>query len=125
METVIRAECDTNPIIVYVDTRKKAKRIEQICKVYEVPYWEALDDKKLELSMARVSSQTKGLLCSLPKYGRGSDIRFKTDSFVLIGYLPERLETIKQMTGRSSRKMKSHHSRVMCIHQKLDNNSVR
>ena len=88
MEDVIRGECDTNPIIVYVDTKKKARRIEQICKGNHVTYWEALDDRNLEQSMAMVASQTKGLLCALSKYGRGSDIRFKTDSFILIGYLP-------------------------------------
>ena len=48
MEDVIRGECDTNPIIVYVDTKKKASRIEQICKANKVTYWEALDDKNLE-----------------------------------------------------------------------------
>ena len=88
MENTIRGECDTNPIIVYVETKKKAGRIEQICKANNVPYYEALDDKKLETSMGIVARQTKGVLCALPKYGRGCDIKFKTDSFVLIGYLP-------------------------------------
>ena len=44
MEDVIRGECDTNPMIVYVDTKVKAKRIEQICKANNVLYWEALND---------------------------------------------------------------------------------
>ena len=88
MEDVIRGECDTNPMIVYVDTKVKAKRIEQICKANNVLYWKALNETQLEQSMAVVASQTKGLLCALPKYGRGSNIRFKEDSFVLIGYLP-------------------------------------
>ena len=48
MEDVIRGECDTNPIIVYVDTKKKARHIEQICKRNNVTYWEALDDRNLE-----------------------------------------------------------------------------
>ena len=103
MENAIRGECDTNPIIVYVESKKNAKRIEQICSANNVPYYEALEDKKLENTMAIVERQTKGLLCALPKYGRGCDIKFKTDSFVLIGYLPKRLSTIQQMTGRSSR----------------------
>ena len=88
MENVIRGECDTNPIIVYVETKVKANRIKQICNANKVPYWAALDDKQLEKSLAVVGSQSKGLLCALPQYGRGVDIKFKTDSFVLIGYLP-------------------------------------
>ena len=88
MESVIRGECDDNPIIVYVDTKVKANRIKNICSAYNIPYWAALDDKQLERSLAVVGSQSKGLLCALPKYGRGADIKFKTDSFVLIGYMP-------------------------------------
>ena len=125
MESVIRGEFETNPLIVYVDSKVKANRVKQICNANNVPHWSILDDNQLERTLGIVSGQSKGLICALPKYGRGCDIRFKEDSRVVIGYKPERLETVKQMTGRSSRKMKSHHGILICIDPNLDNDGVK
>ena len=55
-----------------------------------------------------IRRMTTGDVATLPPYGRGVDIRFKTDSVVVIGFLPSRMEQVRQMAGRISRSLGRH-----------------
>ena len=60
----------------------------------------------------------------MKEYGRGADIRFKVDSFVVIGFLPSMYDSVLQMTGRSSRTMGNHRSKLIAIHGNLPSDGV-
>ena len=58
------------------------------------------------------------MVAAVKEYGRGADIRFKVDSFVVIAFLPTMYDNVLQMTGRSSRTMGNHKSKLIAIHEK-------
>ena len=58
-------------------------------------------------------------MATLEKYGRGTDISFQVDSFVLIAYRPPRKDVARQMLGRSSRRMGGHVGKVLFIDKLL------
>ena len=73
--------------------------------------------------MSLIRQQDKGVVATLREYGRGADIRFKVDSLVLIGFLPLMFDSVLQMTGRASRTMGNHRSKLIAIHQTLPSES--
>lgn len=75
--------------------------------------------------MVGIRFQDKGVVATLSRYGRGADIRFKTDSFVIIGFAPKSMDQVVQMTGRSSRKMGTHESMVMAVDGENDEQALR
>ena len=66
----------------------------------------------------------KGVVAALERFGRGTDISFKVDSYVLIGYKPARLDIVRQMAGRSSRSMGRHMSKVICSDKTLTSGCI-
>jgi len=73
----------------------------------------------LEQVMSVIRHNTSGVVITLAQYGRGADIRFKKDSFVIIGYIPVRLDIVSQMIGRSSRTMKIHQGKLIGVDKHL------
>ena len=69
-----------------------------------------IEDHALKTIDADISHKKRGVLVVLYMYGRGSDIRFAVDSLVIIGFTPNRLDQVLQMTGRRSLMLNSHRS---------------
>ena len=54
----------------------------------DVKYRDADNDDSLEQLMDSIRDDETGVVATLGSYGRGMDIRFGKDSFVIIGYIP-------------------------------------
>ena len=87
-------EHDSQPIIVFFDNKKKIKELKSFCKMHELPYFPAETDHQLQNVMSLIRTQERGVVATLGDYGRGADIRFKVDSFVLIGFLPHMYDSV-------------------------------
>lgn len=74
--------------------------------------------------MSVIRQKDKGVVATLGSYGRGVDIRFAVDSLVIIGFIPDRLDNVRQMAGRSSRTLGVHSSRLIAQHTFLTSQSV-
>ena len=55
----------------------------------------------------------RGIVIAGRDFGRGSDIRFSVDSHVIVSFTPISTEELNQLSGRSSRTMKTHHCDVI------------
>ena len=73
-----------------------------------------LEDKQLNALIAMIRNMDRGIIVAMDKYGRGTDLRFVTDSHVIINFKPKTLDRVYQMAGRSSRKMKIHMATLIC-----------
>ena len=131
MERVMRERAATAPVIVFLDTKTKAHRVVKICKTLKITCDLVTTDEEFEKVLSLIRKRTSGVVAAIGKYGRGADIRFATDSYVVIGYLPTNMDQVRQFTGRSSRTMQVHNSLVVCIDkeatprcikERLDNN---
>ena len=74
--------------------------------------------------MNMIRQQDRGVVAAVKEYGRGADIRFKVDSFVVIAFLPTMYDNVLQITGRSSRTMGSHKSKLIAIHDRHLSDSI-
>ena len=119
MEETITREANQRPIIVFVNKKNQVGKLKTLCATLDIPFFSATSDTEMATTLGVIGNLERGLVAALDSYGRGIDIRFKVDSFVLIGFLPERLEAVKQMSGRSSRTMKKHFSKLVCIDKLL------
>ena len=61
-----------------------------------------------------------GVLCMVKKYARGTDLRFLKDSFIIVAYMPRDSTEAKQICGRSSRTMATHHCAFVIYHPTLN-----
>ena len=82
------------------------------------------EDHKLEGVLSLIRGRDKGVVGALEVYGRGADIRFKKDSFVIIGFLPVTKDKMRQMVGRSSRTFGNHKSKLIAVHKTLTSGEV-
>lgn len=114
------AAAETEPVIVFTDIKTKASRIKDITKRLQLPFYQITDDSQVQQVCAVIKSQSRGVLAVLQKYGRGTDIAFKTDCFVVVAFKPASPEVLRQMTGRSSRRMGKHVSKVIVVDPNLD-----
>ena len=88
--------------------------VKGICDAQKIPLFPAAKDKDLIDAITVIRRMTTGDVATLPPYGRGVDIRFKTDSVVVIGFLPSRMEQVRQMAGRISRSLCRDRFLIVC-----------
>lgn len=65
-----------------------------------------MTEAKLLQARSYLKEEEKGLIVMDRKYGRGADVRFKVDSYVLVTFAPKNEIELSQYAGRSSRTMK-------------------
>lgn len=114
----MRSKYKEQPVIVFFETKQMVTKLVKFCKANKLLAFSATDDMQLSQMMGAIRHQEKGVVATLKAYGRGADIRFEKDSFVVIGFTPKRMDEVKQMTGRSSRTMKTHMSKVIVVDPK-------
>ena len=64
--------------MVFVDTRKKVADLKKICLTLKVPYFSPVDVREMSDALSVIKAHERGILVTLPQFGRGVDIRFKT-----------------------------------------------
>ena len=124
MRTTIIEESKARPVIVFLDYANKAHKIQYIAKEIGVPFFKATNDTEILVTLSVIENQSHGIVAVTEAYARGTDIRFSQDSFVLIGFLPERLAVVHQMMGRSSRTMGRHRCKLVCTDKILTSDCV-
>ena len=110
----ITTEAANGPVVVFLDTKKAIKSLKEVASACEIPFYPVTTDVEMSNTLAIVRDKEDGIFATLARYGRGVDVRFKKDSVVIVGYLPERMETLRQMAGRSSRTMGKHRVKLVC-----------
>ena len=78
----------------------------------------------MTIALSVIGTLSRGLIAASDVYGRGIDMRFKIDSFVLISFMPKRLAYVHQMMGRSSRTMGKNYCKLVCVDKILTNDRV-
>ena len=68
-----------------------------------------MTEAKLLQARSFLKEEESGLIVMDRKHGRGADVRFKKDSYVLVTFQPENEVELNQYAGRSSRTMKQHY----------------
>ena len=74
--------------------------------------------------MSTIRHKDRGVVGALDYYGRGADIRFRLDSFVIIGFLPQKYDYVRQMIGRSSRTLGQHFAKLIAYDKKIPSEAV-
>lgn len=103
------------PILIFMPTKTKITEVKKLCEMMDLEYADAVDDRSLEQLLGSIRERNRGVVATLASYGRGADIRFKTDSFVIIGFVPKEIDSVRQMTGRSSRTMRLSRSKIVAM----------
>ena len=78
-----------------------------------IAFYDATTEPKLLQARSYLKEESKGILAIDRKFGRGSDVRFKVDSYVLVTFQPDDEQEMHQLAGRSSRTMKRHQCLVL------------
>ena len=90
-------------MIAFFSTKTSIKRLRKFCESISIEFDSISDDQQLLDVMSTIRHKDRGVVGALDYYGRGADIRFRLDSFVIIGFLPQKYDYVRQMIGRSSR----------------------
>jgi len=98
------------PVIVFVNTKVLANRIKKLCGELSIVPYMLLENHHFSAVKHDIQLTKTGVLIAMDMYGRGADLKFGADSFVLIAFLPDKLDEVLQMTGRSSRTLQTHRS---------------
>ena len=105
--------------------KAKASKLKEIAQSNRMQFYEATTDNKLIHFRNYLKEENEGLIVLDRKYGRGSDIRFKVDSFVLVTFIPNDTLELTQLAGRSSRTMKQHSCAVVTQHNIMNADNIR
>ena len=82
------------------------KDLKKIAERNRLAFYDATTDAKLLQARSYLKEEDNGLVVIDRKFGRGSDIRFKVDSYVIVTFVPDNELELMQLAGRSSRTMK-------------------
>ena len=77
------------PILIFFDTKTKVTLAKKICSEMKIDFYSAVTDQELETLKTVIKGKDRGVVATLAYYGRGTDIRFKDDSYVIIGFTPK------------------------------------
>ena len=125
IEDRIRDHRNSKPIIAFVKEKAKASKLKEIAQSNRMRYYEATTDTKLIHFRKYLKEESEGIIVLDRKYGRGSDIRFKVDSYVLVTFIPNDSLELTQLSGRSSRTMKQHCCAVVTQHETMDADNIK
>ena len=78
----------SSPVIVIIKEKSKLKELKKIAEKYRLTCYDALTEAKLLQARSYLREESTGLIVIDRKSGRGSDIRFKVDSYVLVAFQP-------------------------------------
>ena len=105
---MITEKAENCPIIFFVDKKNKIDKIKLLCQIKSIAFYQIREDHQVKSIRACIRHLSKGVFVALEKYGRGTDLRFDRNSYVVIAFSPDRMDHVQQMIGRSSRTMEAH-----------------
>ena len=100
---------ESYPIIVFLKKQSQVKELKAIAARQRLTFYDAMTEAKLLQARSYLRQEERGLIVMDRKYGRGADVRFKVDSYVLVIFQPDNEVELNQYAGRSSRTMKQHY----------------